>query len=218
MNNGQFVMEKGKLIRYNGNEKNIIIPDSVTTIGERAFLGCTSLTSVAIGDSVTEIGDYAFYGCTSLTSVTIGSGVKTIGESAFAGCASLESVVIPESVDKIERFAFANCTSLTNVEIPEGVGVIKEHAFLGCRVGRMVLGCKKVEKIGSKVERLVLRSTIKKFDMENTVGCKEVYCEPRTKPSGWKWSSSQTRAYYEALMRVSQIEICFYWGADIESV
>ncbi|MBQ8381491.1 MAG: leucine-rich repeat domain-containing protein, partial [Clostridia bacterium] len=67
----------------------LIIPDSVTSIGNYAFRGCTSLTGVTIPDSVTSIGSYAFRGCTSLTGVTIGNGVTSIGNCAFEDCTSL---------------------------------------------------------------------------------------------------------------------------------
>ena len=63
--------------------KNTVIPNDVTTVGEDAFFGCTSLTSVTIPDSVTSIGDFAFCGCTSLASVTIPDSVTSIGFEAF---------------------------------------------------------------------------------------------------------------------------------------
>ena len=77
--------------------KNSVIPTdgSVTSIGDRAFYNCTSLTSITIPDSVTSIGRYAFYGCTSLTSITIPDSVTSIGRYAFYGCTSLESMTIP---------------------------------------------------------------------------------------------------------------------------
>ena len=67
----------------------------MTSIGNSAFLGCTSLTSVTIGNSVTSIGIETFWGCTGLTSVTIPGSVTSIGERAFSGCSSLESITIP---------------------------------------------------------------------------------------------------------------------------
>jgi|GEM_PF-425485 len=96
---------------------SITIPDSVTSIGEMAFSDCTSLTNVTIGNGVTVIGDHAFYYCTSLTSVTIGNSVTTIGESAFFVCSSLTSITIPENVTSIEARAFAACSVLTHIDV-----------------------------------------------------------------------------------------------------
>ena len=70
---------------------------------------------MTIGDSVTTIGDYAFYGCTTLTSVNIPDSVTTIGMATFYECTSLTSVNIPDSVTEIGQCAFENCTSLTSV-------------------------------------------------------------------------------------------------------
>ena len=111
---------------------SITIPDSVPTIGEWAFQNCDSLTSVTIPDSVTTIGYYAFYSCDSLTSVTIPDSVTTIGDYAFEYCRSLTSVTIPDSVTKIGYGAFRNCDSLTSVTIPNSVTMIGSEAFCGC--------------------------------------------------------------------------------------
>ena len=91
------------------------IPDGVTRIGYKAFLDCTSLTSITIPDSVTEIGKEAFEGCTSLQSITILNNVTTIGERAFRECTSLESITIPDSVTEIGDEAFQECTSLKRI-------------------------------------------------------------------------------------------------------
>ena len=81
--------------------KSLVIPDSVTNIGDYAFWGCKSLKSLVIPDSVTSIGDYAFDDCTSLSSLVIPEGVTSIGHCAFRGCYSLKSLVIPASVGNI---------------------------------------------------------------------------------------------------------------------
>ncbi len=108
------------------------IPDSVTSIGDGAFSGCSSLTNVVIPDSVTSIGSYAFAYCSSLTSVEIPDGVTSIGNGAFSGCSSLTSVVIPDSVTSIGDGAFSDCRRLTSVVIPDSVTSIGRNAFMHC--------------------------------------------------------------------------------------
>ena len=112
---------------------SIDIPDSVTSIGNSAFSGCSSLTSVTIPDSVTSIGNSVFYRCSSLTSVTIPDSVTSIGHhDTFSGCTSLTSVTIGNSVTGIGISAFYNCTSLTSVTIGNSVTSISNFAFSGC--------------------------------------------------------------------------------------
>ena len=110
----------------------VTIPNSVTSIGERAFRECSSLTSVTIGNSVTSIELGAFSGCTSLTSVTIPNSVTSIGVLAFAECTSLRSITIPNSVTSIGDDAFNACTSLTSITIPNSVTSIGDDAFNAC--------------------------------------------------------------------------------------
>ena len=97
---------------------NLVIPYGVTSIGDYAFEGFSSLTSVTIPNSVTSIGENAFEGCSGLTSVTIPNSVTSIGENAFEGCSGLTSVTIPNSVISIGENAFYNCTGLTKVIVP----------------------------------------------------------------------------------------------------
>ena len=129
-----FNKEKSELICYpvGKEDKSYTIPDSVKSIGDRAFSYCFSLTSVTIGNSVTSIGNSAFFNCTSLTSVTIGNSVTSIGNSAFSYCKSLTSVTIGNSVTSIGDGAFADCTSLTSIVIPDSVTSIGSYAFADC--------------------------------------------------------------------------------------
>ena len=101
-----FNKDKTTLIAYRAKDTNYIIPNSVTTIGSRAFWGCDSITNINIPNSVTTIGGNAFYGCESLTSINIPNSVTTIESGAFGVCKSLTYINIPNSVTTIESGAF----------------------------------------------------------------------------------------------------------------
>ena len=111
---------------------DIVIPNSVTNIGDYAFSGCRSLTDIVIPDSVTNIGDCAFWNCRSLTDIVIPNSVTSIGDNAFEYCFSLSNLVIPDGVTSIGKWAFEDCSSLSSVVIPDSVTSIGNHAFAYC--------------------------------------------------------------------------------------
>lgn len=112
---------------------NTIIPNSVTSIGRRAFENCRGLTSVTIPNSVTTIGDNAFFQCLNLTSVTIPNSVTRIEDRAFYNCQKLTSVTIPNSVTRIGTKAFCDCVALTSLSISNSITYIGQSVFEGCR-------------------------------------------------------------------------------------
>ena len=101
-------------------------------IGDNAFSGCSSLTSLTLPSSVTSIGGHAFELCSGLTSLTLPSSVTSIGEFAFRYCSGLTSLTIPSGVTTIDYYAFANCSGLTSLTIPSGVTWIGDYAFAWC--------------------------------------------------------------------------------------
>ena len=110
----------------------ISIPNSVTSIGDSAFIYCGNLTSITIPDSVTNLGGHAFQGCFNLTNAIIGNSVTSIGELAFYHCSNLANVMVGESVSSIGNLAFDMCFSLTTVTIGKSVTNIGDGAFGHC--------------------------------------------------------------------------------------
>lgn len=112
--------------------KTIILPNTITSIGEKAFICCTKLESINIPESVTSIGDLAFWGCESLRSIVIPEGITTIGERTFRHCVNLTSVTLPSTLTTIGTGAFKYCESLTTITIPANVTSIGSEAFEDC--------------------------------------------------------------------------------------
>ena len=111
--NNELVIEDDVLLCNCTNLKSVIIPDSVTVIGNSAFKNCKELKSITIPNSVTLIGEESFAHCTGLTSIKIPDSIISIGYYAFGNCPELKSVTIPNSVTSIGDYAFGYCTGLT---------------------------------------------------------------------------------------------------------
>ena len=120
--NGLLLTKDGKrIISAAGGLRSVVIPSSVTIIGNGAFECCDNITSITIPDTVESIAGVAFMGCTSLTSVTIGSGVTNISTWAFDSCKAMTNLIVRSGTTKIGGGAFANCDSLINLMIADGV-------------------------------------------------------------------------------------------------
>lgn len=118
------------LVDYEGNETELTLPFGITEINTRAFVDDAAITSVILPDSIDAIGDYAFSGCTSLTSIDL-KGCKTIGRSAFNLCESLASITIPDTVTLIDDYAFQSCKALADITLPDALANIGFNAFQG---------------------------------------------------------------------------------------
>ena len=132
--------------------KNTIIPNSVTKIGNFAFDGCGSLTSIVIPNSVTSIGHYAFYCCDSLTNIDIPNSVIEIGYGVFESCYafyccdSLTNIDIPNSVIEIGYGVFESCSGLTSIVVESGNPSYDSrnncNAIIETAYNTLIYGCK----------------------------------------------------------------------------
>lgn len=110
----------------------VAIPVGVTQLRRDSFRGCVGLTRVVIPDGVVSICEGAFSECTRLTAISLPPSLLSIGARAFFGCQSLLSVAIPGSVAEISAYAFYRCNSLASINIPEGVLRVQAAAFGHC--------------------------------------------------------------------------------------
>ena len=150
--------------------KEIILPNSITKIGDRAFQECATLTKINLGSGVEEIGNSVFYnaaklvsieipanvrtlgrwifeGCSNLATITLNEGLTTLLPSAFYGCTGVESITIPSTVTEIPNWCFDSCTNLTTVTMHDNITSMGEFAFNTCRKLKEVTIPAKVTKI-----------------------------------------------------------------------
>lgn len=127
---------------------SVVLPDSITTIGENAFNGCENLESIEIPEGVTEIGTGAFRYCKSLQSIEIPERVTEIKACAFMDCESLQSITMSDTVSKIGSWAFAGCEEMTSLVTPDNVTIIGEFAFYKCKKLRSIEISEGVTEIG----------------------------------------------------------------------
>lgn len=112
--------------------RKIVLPDTITKIGNNAFAGCARLLSVAMPEGIQSIGNNAFAGCSIMTKAKVPAGVTSIGLEAFRDCTSLLAISLPEGLESIGGSAFYNCKGLTNVVIPETVTSVGSYTFYSC--------------------------------------------------------------------------------------
>lgn len=131
----------------NGNLlTDLTVPDSITSINNYTFSGCTSITSVTLPNCITKICDDAFSFCDNLEKVEFGHELKSIGNYAFA-YTSLKNITIPDSVTYIGDYAFS-CCSFESIVIPDSLTSVNDYAFSYCNKLKTVIIPDSVTKIG----------------------------------------------------------------------
>ena len=227
----------------NGEEvKDLVIPETVTSIGNFVFHCCPGLTSVTIPNNVEHIGKGAFSNCRDLASITIGNGVKSIGRSAFYNCSALTAVHINDlnawckiqfeeynsaNPLNVAQHLYMNGKEVKNLIIPNSVTTIARGAFYGCSGLTSVTIPNNVTSIGqsafsdcSGLTSVNIGNGITKIDyaFQNCTSLSDVYCYaeqvPETSRATFFDSENTNSIIQNATLHVPAASIEAYSNAD----
>lgn len=110
----------------------IILPQTLETIGEESFRGCSNLEAMDVPEKTSRICSSAFRDCISMKSLKVRNGYIKIGERAFENCASLESISLPDGLTEFYGGVFNSCKSLVHIDLPKNLTILGESAFSDC--------------------------------------------------------------------------------------
>lgn len=192
-----FKIERCRLIKYEGKDKEVHIPKTIQSIADGAFQNNKTIESVVIPEGVISIGHDAFNGCTNLKSIKLPASLSFISYRCFTQCESLTEIKLPEKLKFFGDFAFCGCTSLEKINIPPLLTTIPRNTFANCcnlrdfKLGKAVTsigcgafkGCSNLENIGDISQVLFIGDNAFK-------GCdrlqKPKIQNPRFMSNGWE--------------------------------
>ncbi|BCN28913.1 leucine-rich repeat domain-containing protein [Anaeromicropila herbilytica] len=169
----EFFMINHMLLKYNGTNKDVVIPEGVTKIMSMAFYN-TKLTTVKMPNTITEVGSMAFASCNNLKSITLSNSLTSIHSAAFKGCVKLSNIDLPKKLKIIGDSVFEN-SGLRTIKLPEGLTTIEDYAF-ACNNLQQISIPKTVKHLGDsfnggKMKKLILQEGIKALPYLTDVYC-----------------------------------------------
>ena len=173
---------------FSGNTTltQVIIPESVTSLGKKTFFGCVGLQKVQGLDNIEEFGDSCFTGCTALATLPFPVKLRSLGKATFANCDALSEILLPDSITLIPEACFNGCASLKHIEIPSQTSTIEGNAFAGCASLDSISIPGAVESIGNGVFKGcsgIMSVTFEKGTTTINCGLNQVYVHGAYKPT-----------------------------------
>ena len=133
MNDSNFIIKGTCLIKYIGNERDVIVPDGITRISGNCF-SMTKIETVTLPETVEDIGHYAFAFCRHLSWINLVNGIRSIGDNAFYGCINL-------------FYINCNSTDTTTLFLPKNLECLGKYAFAGLNVEAIKFNGTKIKTI-----------------------------------------------------------------------
>lgn len=126
-----FIIDRGVLVKYSGENSEVIVPQGVRAIGILAFHQQSSLTKIVLPEGLNELQGI-FFGCSKLEAIILPDSLESIPRSAFTDCVSLKTITLPKNLKSIGELAFYNCKSLTCIELPKKLESVETTVFMNC--------------------------------------------------------------------------------------
>ena len=127
------MISDGILLKYWGEKKDLVVPQNIHTIKDKAFSKNNNFDSVFIPKTVSTIGENTFSECSNLKEAVFENGITKTGIGTFVGCSNLQKVMLPDTLIDIENKCFSGCVGIVAVDIPESINTIGDYAFENCR-------------------------------------------------------------------------------------
>lgn len=171
----------------------LVIPNTLDSVGNWAFVNCVGISSVVIPEGILSIGDGSFNTCKNITSVSMPNTLKNIGFASFMACESLQNLIVPDNVEMIDQYAFRNCYNLESVTLGKGLTEIGNWSFSDCHKLRTVICQENLQRIGSiafgydslltAIEFPSSVTSIGEVAFYNCIGLKSIICRAANPPS-----------------------------------
>ena len=202
--------------------KRVVLPSTVTKIGNKAFYQCVNLTDFELPKGLTSLGSEAFYNCRSLKSVDIPEGITTIPEYAFSGNTALGSVTFSPKLEEIGTYAFGDC-GIEKINLPPRLKSISDYAFRGCNKLTELHIPSSVESIGSYAfSDCSLLNDVYTYTVEPTIITETTFSTfatailhvPATSFWNYYWDNGWSKFNYKNFVDFNEVYEYFYLNND----